>query len=65
MLQYDNAKPHCIADYAKVATEGSKDGWNIQLCCQPHNSSDFNILDLGFSNAISTLQCQVAHTNVG
>jgi hypothetical protein len=31
------------------------DGWNIQLTCQPPNSPDLNVLDLGVFAAIQAL----------
>ena len=34
----------------------NSDGFKIQLICQPANSPDTNILDLGFFRAIQTLQ---------
>ncbi|KAI5446939.1 hypothetical protein KIW84_014694 [Lathyrus oleraceus] len=40
----------------------SKDGFDIRLTCQPPNSHDLNVLDLGFFNAIKSLQ-QMEVTN--
>ena len=39
-----------------MAVEGQKDGMSISLVQQPPKSPDFNILDLGFFNAIQSLQ---------
>jgi len=36
--------------------EATKNGFDIKLMCQPPNSPDLNILDLGFFSAIQSLQ---------
>lgn len=59
-VQQDNAKPHCSFNDKDVVTAGCKNGWTIQLVNQPANSPDFNVLDLGFFNAIQSLQHQSA-----
>ena len=41
-----------------MAEEGRKGGMSISLIQQPPNSPDFNVLDLGFFNAIQSLQMQ-------
>ena len=33
-----------------------QDGFDIRFICQPPNSPDFNILDLGFFRAIQAIQ---------
>jgi hypothetical protein len=33
-----------------------QDGFDIRLICQPPNSPDFNILDLGFFRAIQAIK---------
>jgi hypothetical protein len=33
-----------------------QDGFDIRLTCQPANSPDFNILDLGFFRSIQSIQ---------
>ena len=33
-----------------------QDGFDIRLICQPANSPDFNVLDLGFFRAIQAIQ---------
>ncbi|GKB27170.1 brefeldin A-inhibited guanine nucleotide-exchange protein 1 [Tanacetum coccineum] len=38
----------------------SQDGFDIQLCFQPPNSPDLNVLDLGYFRAIQSLQEQEA-----
>ncbi|XP_057418723.1 uncharacterized protein LOC130712930 [Lotus japonicus] len=55
-IQQDNARSHINQndeDFRKATSEGEFD---IQLICQPSNSLDLNILDLGFFNVIQTLQ---------
>ncbi|KAF7833179.1 mariner transposase [Senna tora] len=42
-----------IQKFCRVA---SKDGFDIRLMCQPPNSPDMNVLDLGFFSAIQSLQ---------
>lgn len=44
--------------------EGHMDGWDIRLCCQPANSPDMNILDLGYFRSIQSLQHQCAPSNM-
>ncbi|XP_058745183.1 uncharacterized protein LOC131617899 [Vicia villosa] len=61
-IQQDNAPSHVSMDdeeFCRVASEG---GFNIRLTCQPPNSPDLNVLDLGFFNAIQSLQ-QMEVTN--
>lgn len=55
-VQQDNAKPHISID----DKAGKRNGFNIRLTCQPPNSPDMNVLDLGFFRAIQTLQHQEA-----
>jgi hypothetical protein len=62
-IQQDNAKPHLIRNddpllQAAIATTGM----NITFVNQPPNSPDTNVLDLGYFNAIQSLQ-QRKHTN--
>ncbi|XP_010445048.1 PREDICTED: uncharacterized protein LOC104727658 [Camelina sativa] len=55
-IQQDNARTHIECgdkDFQEVA---SSNGFDIQLMCQPPNSPDLNILDLGFFSAIQSLQ---------
>ncbi len=40
-------------DIVAACREG---GWSIEVVCQPPNSPDLNILDLGFFRAVQTLQ---------
>ena len=59
-IQQDNARPHCSPDDEGISTACCQDGWNISLANQPPNSPDLNVLDLGFFNAIQSLQHQNA-----
>jgi len=55
-IQQDNAKPHFGSDDPEVLEAGKSGGWNIQMMNQPPQSPDLNVLDLGFFNAIQSLQ---------
>ncbi|RHY01445.1 hypothetical protein DYB36_012472 [Aphanomyces astaci] len=54
VLQHDNAT------LAQIST----DGWTFVLRCQPPNSPDLNVLDLGFFAAIQTLQYKTVSRTV-
>ena len=60
IVQQDNAKPHLAENDAELIKECQKDGWDISFRCQPPNSPDFNMLDLGFFNSIQALHHQSA-----
>ncbi len=62
--QQDNARPHIPSHDEEIRENGRKDGRNIVLYNQPANSPDFNFLDLGFFNAIQSLQHQAAAGNI-
>ncbi|XP_042035157.1 uncharacterized protein LOC121781491 [Salvia splendens] len=55
-IQQDNATPHITTMYPDFQDVANSDGFRIQLICQPANSPDTNILDLGFFRAIQSLQ---------
>ena len=55
-LQHDNAPAHTRNFSAELLQEMHSDGWDIRIRAQPPNSPDFNILDLGFFNALQALQ---------
>jgi hypothetical protein len=59
-IQQDNAKPHIAADHEDFVATATSDGFDIRLRCQPPNSPDLNVLDLGFFNAIQSLKNQLA-----
>lgn len=63
-IQQDNARPHADIKQPDIIAAGHSDGWNINLVCQPPNSPDLNALDLGFFNAIQSLQHQHAPNNI-
>ena len=47
-IQQDNAKTHIAVDDPAFLSVAQEDGWDIRLTCQPPNSPDLNVLDLGF-----------------
>lgn len=60
IIQQDNAKPHLRDDAPGLVNICLKDRWNITCKAQPPNIPDFNVLDLGFFNAIQSLQHEPA-----
>jgi hypothetical protein len=52
----DNAPSHLQCDDHLFCEAAKQEGFDIQLICQPPNSPDFNILDLGFFRAIQAIQ---------
>ena len=63
-VQKDNAKPHPKPDDPDMIREGDNDGFHIRLVCQLPNTPDMNVLDLGFFQAIQSLQHQHAPNNI-
>ena len=63
-IQQDNAEPHISTLDDAFMNVAQTDGFDIRLRCQPPNSPDMNVLDLGFFNAIQSLQHQRAPKNV-
>ena len=63
-MQQDNARPHIHEDDTAFNIAGKLDGFDIKLKCQPPNSPDLNVLDLGYFRAIQSLQHQVAPENI-
>ncbi|ETV96549.1 hypothetical protein H310_10260 [Aphanomyces invadans] len=64
VLQHDNATPHgslIDADFASVST----DRWTFVVRCQPPNSPDLFVLDLGFFASIQTLQYKLVSRSLG
>jgi hypothetical protein len=47
-IQQDNARTHIDVNDPEFVAAAQCDGWSIQLTCQPPNSPDLNVLDLGF-----------------
>ncbi|VFQ87485.1 unnamed protein product [Cuscuta campestris] len=64
IIQQDNAKPHVHPDDPDRVLSCQKDGWNISIKCQPPNSPDLNVLDLGFFASIDSLKNQKAPRNI-
>ena len=54
-IQQDKAPSHLEID-DPIFCEAKQEGFDIRLICQPPNSPDFNILDLGFFCAIQSVQ---------
>ncbi|XP_021757883.1 uncharacterized protein LOC110722901 [Chenopodium quinoa] len=57
-IQQDNARPHINIDDPEFLEEANKDGFDMHLICQPAQSPDLNVLDLGFFRAIQAIQHQ-------
>lgn len=55
-IQQDNARPHVLVDDVQFLEVAQQDGFDIHLICQPAQSPDLNILDLGFFRAIQSIQ---------
>jgi hypothetical protein len=55
-IQQDNAPTHLKLDDPEFCEAAKLEGFDIRLTCQPPNSPDFNILDLGFFRAIQAIQ---------
>jgi len=55
-IQQDNAPTHLKLDDLEFCSHAQLGGFDIRLICQPPNSPDFNILDLGFFRAIQAIQ---------
>ncbi|KAL6853657.1 hypothetical protein ACP4OV_019686 [Aristida adscensionis] len=63
-IQQDNARPHVEPNDPLFCEAAQQEGFNIQLICQPSNSPDFNILDLGFFAGIQAIQYKKAAKTV-
>ncbi|XP_057440743.1 uncharacterized protein LOC130732769 [Lotus japonicus] len=55
-IQQDNARSHIKENDSEFCRVAKEDGFDIRLMCQPPNSPDLNVLDLGFFSAIQALQ---------
>lgn len=55
-IQQDNARTHIDPTDEQFRLAACQHGFDIQLTCQPSNSPDLNILDLGFFSSIQSLQ---------
>ncbi|KAL7098802.1 hypothetical protein ACP275_09G041400 [Erythranthe tilingii] len=63
-IQQDNARTHIPQDDIEFCQVEKEDGFDIRLMCQPPNSPELNVLDLGFFNAIQSLQYKETPQNV-
>jgi hypothetical protein len=54
-IQQDNARTHVAVNDPAFVEAAQADEWDIRLTCQPPNSPDLNVLDLGFFAAIQAL----------
>ncbi|KAI3871432.1 hypothetical protein MKX03_030775, partial [Papaver bracteatum] len=63
-IQQDNAKPHVHENDKKFVEAVRSYGVDIELLCQPPNSPDLNVLDLGFFSVIAALHHTDALTTV-
>ncbi|MCH90256.1 transposase [Trifolium medium] len=55
-IQQDNARCHVSVKDAEFCAVATADGFDIRLMCQPPNSPDLNILDIGFFSSIQSIQ---------
>ena len=63
-IQRDNAKTHITVDDPDFCRVAKEDGWDIRLTCQPPNSPDLNVLDLGFFAALQALFEKSSPSNI-
>ncbi|KAL7087657.1 hypothetical protein ACP275_13G081300 [Erythranthe tilingii] len=63
-IQQDNARTHIPQDDIEFCRVAKEDGFDIRLMCQPPNSPELNVLDLGFFSAIQSLQYKESPKNV-
>nr|CAD41471.3 OSJNBa0079A21.15 [Oryza sativa Japonica Group] len=63
-IQQDNAKTHITVDDPAFLSVAQEDGWDIRLTCQPPNSPDLNVLDLGFFAALQSLFQKSSPSNI-
>ncbi|KAK9742440.1 hypothetical protein RND81_03G173200 [Saponaria officinalis] len=64
VIQQDNAKPHIKINDKEFIAAAQSNGFLITLECQPPNSPDLNILDLGFFRPIQKIQYEKAPKSV-
>lgn len=63
-IQQDNAGTHISHNDDEFLQAATQDGFDIRLMCQPTNSPDLNVLDLGFFSAIQSLQHKESPKNI-
>ncbi|KAF0694057.1 Aste57867_15027 [Aphanomyces stellatus] len=59
-----HARPHVPVGDVDVVAACKDYGWDMEVVCQPPNSLDMNVLDLGFFRAIQTLQVKKFSSNL-
>ena len=63
-IQQDNARPHISPMDEDFCTAVKDLNLKVNLVCQPPNSPDMNVLDLGYFNAIQSLQHKAAPKDI-
>ena len=63
-IQQDNARPHIGPTDVEFTAAAERLELNTRLVCQPPNSPDLNVLDLGFFTSIQALQYEEAPSNI-
>ncbi|KAK9723577.1 hypothetical protein RND81_05G009400 [Saponaria officinalis] len=63
-IQQDNATPHIAGNDTDFLHVAQADGFDIRVVCQPSNSPDLNVLDLGFFRSIQSLQDEKSPNNI-
>ncbi len=63
-IQQDNAKPHIPESSIDFDISHYFPNKDVRLHCQPPNSPDFNILDLGFFHSVQRLQQKVSTNSI-
>lgn len=64
IIQQDNARTHIDPNDREFCEAVRKTGFDIRINCQPPNSPDLNVLDLGFFRAIQSLKYKDASKNI-
>ena len=59
-IQQDNARTHVDPMDTEFCEAAQEDGFYIRLMCQPPNSPDLNVLDLGLFRALQSLRYKQA-----
>lgn len=63
-IQQDNAKPHISINDHDFVLDASSGQFDIRMTCQPPNSPDMNILDLGYFRAIQSRYYSTSPSNI-
>ncbi|KAH9114660.1 hypothetical protein AeMF1_011275 [Aphanomyces euteiches] len=62
VIQHDNASPH--GEFPQDLLSRHLPQFDVEVRCQPPNSPDLNVLDLGYFNAIQSLQYTKSPTTI-